>query len=403
LVISLIGGKKMIKMFSAFTEEIDDVNAAVSEVLNQLDLEKSLLKNSVGILHCYHEFIDSGVVEALSEKLPFDVIGITVPYVRLKGKASSMGLMINILTSDDVNFLTGISDPIDVGGENLKQETAKLCSGILGKKKKDEKTPMVMAFGPFLHVLKINADEFVQNVSSSFPDVPVFGAFSFSEEIDYSKCYLLYNGKSFERSTGLLAFIGNFNPSFLTMSVPDKNIIGELATVTKSTGNILHEINGMSVEDYVISIGLIEKKGSLEKLYSTPMIARLNDGSTIVRVCIGGDGQGGAVMGGHIPQGAKIGITMLELSDTVSTSEEISKKALEIFNGRNIIIYTCMARLEFLGANQREIEADTMSNVFGDSASFYIAYAGGEIFPHQLSGGKYVNHLQNFSIVVCML
>jgi len=393
----------MIKMFSAFTEEIDDINAAVSEVLEQLNLEHSIMKNSVGILHCYHEYIDSGVVKALCEKLPFDVIGITVPYVRLSGKASSMGLMLNVLTGDDVNFITGISDPIDIGGGNLKQATEKLCGGISAKLNSNEKPPLVMAFGPFLHVLKINADDFVNNISACFPDIPVFGAFSFSEEIDYSKCFFLYNGKSYESSTGLIAITGNVNPSFLTMAVPEKNIVGELATVTKSAGNIMHEINGMSVEDYAVSIGLIEQKGDLKKLYSTPIIARLDDGSKIVRVCIGGDEQGGAVMGGHVPVGSKIGFTMLELSDTVSTSEEISKKAIEIFDGRNIIIYTCMARLEFLGTNKREMEAETICNVLGESTSFFIAYAGGEIFPFKLANSKYVNHLQNFSIIVCML
>ena len=393
----------MIRMFSAFTEEIDDIDAAITEVLNQLDLEHSLLKNSVGILHCYYEFIDSGVVKALSEKLPFDVIGITVPYVRLSGKASTMGLMLNVLTGDDVNFVTGISEPIDIGGENLSQVTKKLCGGISAQLKEDEKPPMLMAFGPFMHVLKINADEFVKNISSHFPNIPIFGAFSFSEEIDFSKCFMIHNGKHFETAAGLIALTGNVNPSFLTIAVPEKNIIGELATVTKSTGNVLNEINGMSVEDYVISIGLIGQKGELKKLYSTPIIAKLDDGSKIVRVCIGGDGQGGAVMGGHVPEGARIGFTMLELSDTVSTSEEISKKALEIFDGRNVIIYTCMARLEFLGTNQREMEANTICNILGDSTCFYIAYAGGEIFPFKLPSGNFANHLQNFSIIACML
>jgi len=391
----------MIKMFSAFTKEIDDVDAAITEILDQLNLDNSLMKNSVGILHCYHEFIDSGVVKTLSDKLPFDVIGITVPYVRLAGKGSSMGLILTILTGDDVNFITGISEPIDIGGGNLKQATEKLCGGISANLK--EQPPMLMAFGPFLHVLKINADEFVDNISRCFPDIPVFGAFSFSEEIDYSKCFFLYNGKSYENSTGLIAITGNVNPSFLTKAVPERNIIGELATVTKSSGNILHEINGMSVEDYAISIRLIEQKGDLKKLYSTPIIATLDDGSKIVRVCIGGDEHGGAVMGGHVPEGSKIGFTMLELSDTVSTSEEISKKAMEILDGRNVIIYTCMARLEFLGTNKREMEANTICNVLGESTSFFIAYAGGEIFPFKLTNNKYVNHLQNFSIIICML
>ncbi|MCL2801203.1 MAG: FIST C-terminal domain-containing protein [Treponema sp.] len=390
-------------MFSAFTEEIDDVDAAAAEILKQLDLDNSLMKNSIGLLHCYNEFIDSGVVSALCEKLPFDVVGITVPYVRLSGKASSMGLMLNVLTGDDVNFITGISDPINTGGGNLAQVTEKLCSGVSARLNNNEKPPMLITFGPFMHVLKINADEYIDKVSGYFPNVPVFGAFSFSEEIDFSKCYTLYNGQSYENAAGLVAITGNIDPSFLTISVPEKNIIGELATITKSAGNIIHAINGVSVEDYVISIGLVDKKGDLEKLYSTPMIARLDDGSTVVRVCIGGDGQGGAIMGGHVPEGAKIGFAMLEVSDNISTSKEISHNALEIFNGRNIIVYSCMARLGFMGANQRELEAKTICDILGGSNNFFLAYVGGEIFPQKLLSGKYVNHLQNFSIIVCLL
>jgi len=393
----------MIKMISAFTEEIDDVEAAISEILGQLDIESSLMMNSIGILHCYYEFIDSGVVKTLSEKLPFDIIGITVPYVCLSGKTSSMGLMLNVLTSDDVSFVTGISNPIDEGGGNLAQAIKKLYDEVKIKLANDEKPPMLMAFGPFMHILRIDADEFVDRLSGFFPDTPIFGGFSYSEEIDFSNCFLLYNGDSYENVAGIIAFTGSVDPSFLTISVPEKNILGEMATVTKSTGNILNTINGISAEDYVMSIGLVEQKGELEKLYTTPIIAKLSDGSTIVRVCIGGDGQGGAVMGGHVPEGAKIGFTMLELSDTVSTSSEIAKRTLEILNSRNIIIYTCMARLDFLGASQRESEAKAICDVIGDTACFYLAYTGGEIFPSKLPGGNFINHLQNFSVVICIL
>ncbi|MCL2633933.1 MAG: FIST C-terminal domain-containing protein [Oscillospiraceae bacterium] len=393
----------MIKMFSAFTEEIDDVNAAIDEIMSQLDIENSLMKNSIGILHCYYEFIDSGVVKALSEKLPFEVVGITVPYVCLSGRISSLGLMLNIFTGDDVNFTTGLSEKIDIGGGNIAEITQKLCDGILEKTATGEMPPMLMTYAPFLHVLQVNADEFVGKISDCFPSVPVFGALSFSERIDFSECYTLYNGESYENSAILVAVTGNVNPQFLTMAVPRKNIIGELATVTKSEGNIIHTINSMSVEDYVISTGLIEKRGELEKLYTTPMIAKLTDGSTIIRVCIGGDGQGGAVMGGHVPEGAEIGFVLLELSDIVSTSEEIVKSILEISNGRNIVIYSCMARIDFMGVTQRELEIKTICSLLGEESNFCLVYAGGEIFPQQLSGGEYASHLQNFSLTVCIL
>jgi hypothetical protein len=108
-------------------------------------------------------------------------------------------------------------------------------------------------------------------------------------------------------------------------------------------------------------------------------------------------------MGGHVPEGARIGFTMLELSDAIATSNEVSRKAMEIIDGRNLIVYSCMARLEFLGANQRELEAKAICAVIGDSAAFYLAYAGGEIFPQRLPGGKFANHLQNYSLVLCLL
>ena len=64
----------MIKMLTAFTEEADDVEFAVSEILEQLNLD-GLLAGSVGIIHCHADFIDGGVVAALGERLPFDVVG----------------------------------------------------------------------------------------------------------------------------------------------------------------------------------------------------------------------------------------------------------------------------------------------------------------------------------------
>ena len=392
----------MIKMFSAFTEEIDDVDAAVAEILNQVNADKSLMKNSIGILHCYHEYVDNGVFKAISEKLPFDIIGIAIPYIRMPGRAGFMGCMLNVLTSDDVTFVSGATDIIDVGGANLTQVTEKMCKEVSAKLG-DKKPSMLIAYGPFVHMLRINGDDYVNSINACFPGVPTFGSLAFSEVADYSKSYFLYNGEGFEKAAGVIAISGNINPSFLTVSVLPENILGELATVTKSTGNIVNEINGMSFEDYVISIDLIEEKGELMNLYSTPIVAKLDDGSTIIRACIGDDGQGGAIVGGHVPVGAKVSFTMLELSDIKAISEKIAKETLEVFDGRCVMIYSCLARLEFLGLNQREVEADIICNVFGDKVNFFMSYSGGEIFPHKLPDGKYTNNLQNFSIVICML
>ncbi|MDR2393850.1 MAG: hypothetical protein LBD93_06825 [Treponema sp.] len=65
----------MIKTMSAYTFEIDEVAIAVSEILAQLDVEHSLYAHSVGLMTCYEEFIETRVIKAISDALPFDVIG----------------------------------------------------------------------------------------------------------------------------------------------------------------------------------------------------------------------------------------------------------------------------------------------------------------------------------------
>ncbi|MDR2631910.1 MAG: hypothetical protein LBC60_13410 [Spirochaetaceae bacterium] len=62
----------MIKMLTAHTFEIDDRNAVVREIQNQLYRQGALLKNTVGLLLCYLDFIISGTVEAICKALPFD-------------------------------------------------------------------------------------------------------------------------------------------------------------------------------------------------------------------------------------------------------------------------------------------------------------------------------------------
>lgn len=67
----------MIKVYTASTQEIDTVADAVAQVMAQLASQGEWLAQGVGIITCYPEFIDSGVVAALSEALPFEVIGVT--------------------------------------------------------------------------------------------------------------------------------------------------------------------------------------------------------------------------------------------------------------------------------------------------------------------------------------
>ena len=47
----------MIRLITASTSEIDNVDAAVNEIRTQIELENGLLTHSVGIVACYYEFV----------------------------------------------------------------------------------------------------------------------------------------------------------------------------------------------------------------------------------------------------------------------------------------------------------------------------------------------------------
>jgi hypothetical protein len=56
----------MLKMLNAISAQVDDPDAAVAEILEQLDLDRNLLDNSIGLAACSYEFIDPGTLEKLA-------------------------------------------------------------------------------------------------------------------------------------------------------------------------------------------------------------------------------------------------------------------------------------------------------------------------------------------------
>ena len=54
----------MVKMITAYTEEVDEIEDGIAEILQQIDLG-TLKKNNVGLITCHFDFIDSGFIEEL--------------------------------------------------------------------------------------------------------------------------------------------------------------------------------------------------------------------------------------------------------------------------------------------------------------------------------------------------
>ncbi|MDR0855646.1 MAG: hypothetical protein LBN25_04670, partial [Christensenellaceae bacterium] len=99
-----------IKVLTAITSEIDEPSVAVAEVLSQLELGKNQRKYSCGIIHCYSEAIETGVIKALSDALPFVTVGTTTTFNSSCGVHETVQITVTVLTSDTAQFFGGVTE-----------------------------------------------------------------------------------------------------------------------------------------------------------------------------------------------------------------------------------------------------------------------------------------------------
>jgi hypothetical protein len=383
----------MIKVFTAFTEEADDADFAVSEIMEQLDLD-GLLAESVGIVHCHIDFIDGGVVAALGERLPFDIVGCSTMSVSSSGQIGQMALGITVLTSDDVRFAAASSRPIadDLDGP-VSELYERLTASI------PEKPSLLIPFVPFM--LNIGGDEFVEKLDELSGGVPAFGTLATSHEIDLDVNYTFHNGESLRKSLVLLALIGDAKPTFLSVSVSSGNILKQKAVITDMDRHILRTVNNMPATKYLESIGII-KDGVMDGIESMPFIVYLEDGSRLVRACVGATEDGGAILCGSAPVNSTFALSSMSFDDVVNSTGAKVEEALALANGRGFLMYSCGGRNWALGVKTMAEHEKVKACVQG-AAPYHFVYSGGEIFPERLGDGRIVNHLQNDSLIICIL
>jgi hypothetical protein len=385
----------MIKALTAVTEEIDDVEAAVAELLQQLDMEHNLRRYSVGLVHCYNDFWDSGVIKALWEQLPFDVVGCTTLSVSVPGFMSQMGLALTVLTSDDVQFSAGVSEPVS---DDVVAPVTALYQRLTADL--PQQPVMLMPFIPFM--LSVGGDEFLAQIDVLSGGLPAFGTLSISNDPGLVRAYTFYNGEGYAASLVLLVLSGEVNPTFLSVSVTDDNILKQKAVVTGTNRNLLQTVNNLPAARYLESLGLMTSGGGIGGMESMPFIAYLEDGSRLVRACAGATEDGSVILCGAVPVNATLALATMGPEDVITSTRDTIQSVLAEVKGRCALMYSCAARHWALGMRQMA-EHEVVRACIGEQISYYFVYSGGEIFPARLSDDRTVNHLQNDSVIICLL
>ncbi|MDR1315677.1 MAG: FIST C-terminal domain-containing protein [Spirochaetales bacterium] len=386
----------MIKTLTAYTDEIDDVEVAVSDILRHLDCENSLLRNSVGIVSCYSEYIGAGVLAALAEKLPFPIAGTTTVACAVPGMMGPTHLALMVLTSDDVEFEAAVSGPISTADEAPLRAAYNEAAG-----KRRIPPVFMISFVPLL--LDISGDFFVRTFNDITGGIPNFGTLAVDHTSDYREARTILGAEGFPDRYVFILLYGNIEPLFFIANISEEKAFREKGVVTAARGNLLQTVNDMPISDYLASIGVLrDKEGHIIGVNSFPFILDYHDGTQpVVRVMFAIAPDGSAVCGGDMPLGSTLTVGKIDAEEVLKTTDKILRHIQKQKKRGGLLIFSCIGRYFTLGYESlREMQkiADTLSG----GIPWHLMYSGGELSPVCGVGGELINRNHNDTIVMCL-
>jgi len=381
----------MIKSITAITREIDDADVAVSEITKALNIENDLQKNSLGIISCFAEFEETGVLKAICDALPFDCIGATTTMCSAEDETDQVMFAINVLTSDDCSF-ESIALPIT---EDYAKSIGTDLTGLLSRR--EDKPALMLSYFPLMTT--VSGDMILTAIDDATGGTPQFGTVAIDHSNDYSTACTIRNGQTYREAAVLGLIYGTVDCSFEIASLDEEKIGKQTAIITESSGNLLIGVNGKPALEYLNEIGIT--KADLETgLGILPLVVDHKDGTKpVARAVFALTPDGYTVCGGAMPVGATLAVGRIVMNDVLQTTEGVVKH-IDVKGGA-ILSYSCMARYLSLGANS-EAEAEKVSELTGGKNYIY-AISGGEICPLPDADGKLKNLFHNYTNVICRI
>jgi hypothetical protein len=386
----------MIRTLTAYTENIDDPVAAITEITAQLDLEQKLLKNSVGILACHYEFVHSGAARAICEALPFDVVG-DISFAQATGvSGGTLFFSLLVMTSDTVSFKTVLSPSLRGDPKNTITRTYEDAAQAGGK------PSLVLVYAPFM--VENSGDDYVEALSKASGGVPCFGTLAVDDTADFHNCYTIYQGEHYQDRMALVLCYGDIHSRFYLAAISKEKILEQSAKITSSEGHVLKEVNGRPVVQFFDDLGLGQASQAAYALSSLPFMVDYNDGTPPVsRGFISMNEQNHAICGGAMPENATLHIGVFDKADVLLTSGKVLAEAFaDSPEPAGFLIYSCIARGMTLGSDFLA-EIELVRKEVGGKAPFLIAYSGGEICPTLFTKDTAVNRFHNNTFILCAL
>lgn len=386
----------MIKMLTASTCEVDDGEQAVCEILNQLELEKYPHQNSVGILLCTLEFMQSGVAEAVCRSLPCKVVGCNTTVSSVHMAYGAPVLCVSVIISDELEFSVALSDSLL---DNKQERYRQMYEEARGQLTGDP----VLALA-FLPILPNTDDRVMMNLLfEAAGQTPVFGTLAMDFDDSPRLPMTFFDGRNYTDRACLILIAGPLKPRFVLLTIPPESIKKQKSIITKSEGNILMEVNEIPALQFMRSLGIFfTPESGVAGLNVNPLMLDLDDGSVpSARPIHAVTEEGYLLCAGQMPKGAKLAMGIMEAESVTRTCEHVCHEILKVEDAHAALLFSCVSR-QFLLAWEEMAEVELTDNLLGGKIPYMFCYSGGEVCPVVHENGKMTNNLFNNTLIACV-
>jgi len=391
------------KSITLYTEEIDDIEIGINDMLGQLD-DFTFQKNSIGILFVPTEMDLAFLTAQLKEKLHIPIMGATGTAIfsdKCSYQINSMTLQ--ILTADDCSFAAGITATITE--DNVEQELGGLCQRLQAELPGPAKVGIS-------YITTLNnriGMNYIKYLTQYLPGIPVYGGTA-AEDFNCDNGQIFFRTEIRGCGVILLLISGEVRPIIrceysISQEIP---IPGEAVCKDgfverigeKNFIQALQEIGVSSEHEYV-----------LPEFTGIPFVTQqpMENGDTIsiVRLLktLDHDKNRGSFLGG-VRNGTRFSVGLLERSKIKQSVENLFKQliaemeAAEGYQYSTIICTSCAAR-EMAMSGDVSDEGDVFLPLLPGNVSLNGMYSFGEICPVKGKSGQAYNayHTTSFTVL----
>lgn len=395
---------------TAITFELDDMQFAADELVQQINEKLEFGKESVGILYAQPNMECGELSRILHEKLGCPIIGGTTAGGALLSSEGhhELAVLLHVLTSDDCFFSVAISDSMDQNPEQSIVGTYKQALHQLEQKDAGAQPKVIYCITSI--VQSCSSDDTLAILSEECSGIPIFG-FVAADDFEFCHQKLFLNGVSRNDAIAMLLISGNVNVIFEVKNLAGSQLLSK-RKITKAHGNTICEIDGKPAYEYLKEFPFIDDETKV--LWNYQFFTEMqneadNDGISVSRALNTYDKITGEIeCFAKVPENSYIGLQYCKDSDVVTSCKaalsdlktKIAQAETREYKYSTVLFASCSLRNMFL-ADQKNAEGELIHELLPASLVSSGIYGFGEIAPTSVKNGKAVNRFHNATMIIC--